>query len=217
MYQERKTATICKTPNIGKDFKLNRLVPNSVERVALGLAKRLEIELNSFTLWGHKDEPTKGTMATPKFPMYVSINETDWAFRIFPHDVEKTITGRKIKIQMIRTNNDEASKVLSPMNNLLTPKDEKRLDEVFKNEIRVRRNLLALVPTKTLREAWGRADFGADDPRKLVLKTILEASCDIGSSNTISCICRDVGLLTKTFKPTKLGKEYLFTAMERNL
>lgn len=72
-----------------------------------------------------------------------------------------------------------------------------------------------LVTDFVIDEAWGDADFGANSPKREVIKySLLKWACGYETGKTAKGILMELGLLNKNGELTKPGKEYLFAAFK---
>ena len=60
--------------------------------------------------------------------------------------------------------------------------------------------------------AWGNANFGSISKRNVVAGALLKCASGYYTGNTAKCIVEELGLVTKKWTLTKLGKRYLFAA-----
>jgi hypothetical protein len=59
-------------------------------------------------------------------------------------------------------------------------------------------------------KAFQGTNFGSVSHEDLITQCLLKRNCGYYDGFTIICICKELGLLTKTEKLTKLGKEVMF-------
>jgi hypothetical protein len=60
--------------------------------------------------------------------------------------------------------------------------------------------------------AWGNANFGSISKRNVIAGALLKCASGYYTGNTAKCIVEELGLVTKKWTLTKLGKRYLFAA-----
>ena len=60
--------------------------------------------------------------------------------------------------------------------------------------------------------AWGNANFGSISKRNVVAGALLKCASGYYTGNTAKCIIEELGLVTKKWTLTTLGKRYLFAA-----
>ena len=76
------------------------------------------------------------------------------------------------------------------------------------------KGLKKIITTQELKKAWGGANFGYDNPRDVVKKTLIDYMAGYSTGHLATKICVDLGLLTKVkYNLTKKGKRYLHEAV----
>lgn len=79
-------------------------------------------------------------------------------------------------------------------------------------------NLEEIITDEQINTAWGNASFGKDvSKRDVVANALLKYASEYGTGYTIEQICRELGLITKQCKLTRLGKQYLYEAYRNGL
>jgi len=74
-----------------------------------------------------------------------------------------------------------------------------------------------IISDEQLNITWGNANFGSMSKRNVVANTLLKCASGHYTGNTAKCIAEELGLVTKKWTLTKLGKRYLFVAYSNGL
>lgn len=69
-----------------------------------------------------------------------------------------------------------------------------------------------LISDELLDKVWGYADFGKVSKRDIIKNTLLKCASGYYSGHTAKTIVEELGLVTKKWTLTKLGKQYLYEA-----
>lgn len=68
-----------------------------------------------------------------------------------------------------------------------------------------------------LDKVWGNANFGSTDRMAIVRESLLKRACGYHDGHTITCICQELGLITKSLQLTSLGRYNLYWMVEAAL
>ncbi len=68
-----------------------------------------------------------------------------------------------------------------------------------------------------INDAWGNANFGSISKRNVIAGALLKCASGYYTGNTAKCIIEELGLVTKKWTLTKLGKRYLYAAFCGNI
>lgn len=72
-----------------------------------------------------------------------------------------------------------------------------------------------MVTIEDIESVWGNANFGDNtDKRGIVNDTLLKYMGGYSSGQTATCICQELGLLTKKRTLTKKGGRYLYEYLQ---
>ena len=74
-----------------------------------------------------------------------------------------------------------------------------------------------ILTDEQINDAWGNADFGDVNNRDVVANALLKYAAGYGTGNTIECICRELGLITKQCNLSTYGKLYLYAHFSKGL
>lgn len=69
-----------------------------------------------------------------------------------------------------------------------------------------------IISEDRLNEVWGNANFGNVSKRDVINNSVLKCASGYYTGHTAKCILEELGLVTKKWTLTKMGKEYLFVA-----
>jgi len=69
---------------------------------------------------------------------------------------------------------------------------------------------IELISDEQINNAFGNANFGSISQRSVVAGAILKCASGYYTGHTAKCILEELGLVTKKWTLTKLGKNYLF-------
>lgn len=67
-----------------------------------------------------------------------------------------------------------------------------------------------ILTDEQINNAWGNADFGNMNKRDVISGALLKCASSYYTGHTAKCIVEELGLVTKKWTLTKIGKEYLF-------
>ncbi len=74
-----------------------------------------------------------------------------------------------------------------------------------------------ILTDRQINDAWGNADFGQVDKRKIIGNALLKYATGRKTGRTIESICLELGLITKRCALSVKGKIYLFAHFSQGL
>lgn len=74
-----------------------------------------------------------------------------------------------------------------------------------------------ILTDRQINNAWGNADFGQIDKRKIIGNALLKYATGYKTGHTAECICLELGLITKRHMLSVKGKLYLFAHFSQGL
>ncbi len=71
-------------------------------------------------------------------------------------------------------------------------------------------NTYDVLTDEKINQAWGNANFGDRSKRSIIANALLKYACGYATGHTVMQICTELGLIGKTQRLTKQGKQYLW-------